>query len=144
MLVNTGQTILGLLPTPSERGDLSTYLEQLIFYFLGSWKAEHSFGRSCVERALEDENVASVHLRRCQRFRGQIRPVASLHFSLFLPSVLQNGKNARGCLQIFKRIKKKKKKSIAVSYILAFNSFSVPLPPTPGEFSSSSNIAHNG
>lgn len=47
---------------PSESGDLSTCLEQLIFYFLGSWKAEHSFGRPCVERALEDENAASVHL----------------------------------------------------------------------------------
>ena len=47
---------------PSESGDLTTCLEQLIFYFLGSWKAEHSFGRSCVERALKDENAAFVHL----------------------------------------------------------------------------------
>ena len=62
LLVNTGQTIVGLLPTPSESGDLSTCLEQLICYFLGSWKAEHSFGRSCVERALGDEKAAAVHL----------------------------------------------------------------------------------
>ena len=46
---------------------------------------------------------------------------------LFLPSVLQTDKTAQGCLQRFKQIKK----SVAVGYSLACNSFSGP-PLHPG------------
>lgn len=146
MLVKTVGNIIGLLPkrwsaAPSESINLSICFEQLIFYFLSSWKAEVASGSLCVECALKDksEKGKSVRLLQCQRFREPICAEASLRFNLCckpklqvphlsashvhtcrlwrtqVPSVLQNG----GCLQSFKRIK-----SVAVACVLVFNSFS--------------------
>ena len=78
---------------PSESGDLSTCLEQLIFYFLGSWKAEHSFGRLWVECALKDENAAFVHFPDAKDLGGgsvQQRHCISASVSA---QCLQNGQN---------------------------------------------------
>ena len=58
---------------------------------------------------------------------------------LFLPSVSRTDKTAQGCLQSFKRIKK-----CCRGLQLGMQLFFCPPTPTPGEFSSSVNIAHSG
>ena len=58
---------------------------------------------------------------------------------LFLPSVSRTDKTAQGCLQSFKWIKK-----CCHVLQLGMQLLFCPPVPTPGEFSSSVNIAHNG
>ena len=58
---------------------------------------------------------------------------------LFLPSVSRTDKTAQGCLQSFKRMKK-----CCRGLQLGMQLLFCPPTPTPGEFSSSVNIAHSG
>ena len=59
---------------------------------------------------------------------------------LFLPSVSRTDKTAQGCLQSFYEDKKK----FCCGLQLGMQPLFCPPPPTPGEFSSSVNIAHSG